>query len=89
VREIMPKILITAAVASMLASSCAHARGGGNSSPWESPYAILEPQTVAPQTFPEPEGTEWRSTFENDRPQSYSVGVHHHRSHRRATTLER
>jgi hypothetical protein len=86
----MPRILITVAfaVTAVLSCSCAYARGGGNSSPWESPYAILEPQTVAASS--EVEGLSSLSE-KSDRIQRHGAGVHHRRHwrHRQDTNLER
>lgn len=46
----MPKIFLAtgALLAATLAASSAYAIGGGPTPAWASPYAILEPQTVAP-----------------------------------------
>jgi hypothetical protein len=78
------KLLISSAfaAATMLGCSCAYAMGGGNSSPIESPYAILEPQTVAPQAPAEPNRIEGRSAFENGGLQSYGAAPRHHRRSR-------
>lgn len=46
-------LLGTTAVVLALASANAYAMGGGNVSPQASPYAILEPQTLAPSTMTE------------------------------------
>jgi hypothetical protein len=48
----MHKMIVRGTIASCLtlAATGAFAFGGGNLSPEESPYAILEPQTVMPDT---------------------------------------
>ena len=46
-------LLGATAVVLALASASAYAMGGGNISPEASPYAILEPQTLAPSTMTE------------------------------------
>jgi hypothetical protein len=46
-------LLGTTAVVLALVSASAYAMGGGNVSPEASPYAILEPQTLAPSTMTE------------------------------------
>ena len=51
----MRKILLLGTTAVVLAfgSASAFAMGGGNISPEASPYAIMEPQTLAPSTMTE------------------------------------
>jgi len=53
--NMMRKILLLGATAVVLAlgSAGAFAMGGGNASPEASPYAILEPQTLAPPAMTE------------------------------------
>jgi hypothetical protein len=67
----MRKILLGAAafVSFALAASAANAIGGGPPAPWASPYAILEPQTVAPvtETVAPQAAEEGRAAFENRR----------------------
>jgi hypothetical protein len=73
----MSKILLGAAViaATALAGSSAYAMGGGNSSPWASPYAILEPQTVAPYV----------GDYSGDRSRDIARERRGHLTHRHAT----
>jgi hypothetical protein len=62
----MHKIILcgATAVVLILANASAYARGGGGDpSPEESPYAILEPQTVAPLAFAPRALKEGRSAF--------------------------
>jgi len=89
----MPKILLAAGalLASAVAASSAYAIGGGPTPPWASPYAILEPQTVAPEAAAPFATIEGRSAY---------IGGKHHgdwrsgdrepnrRAHHRAPALE-
>jgi len=65
----MSKLLLGAAfvatscIAATLAGSEAEAMGGGLSPPWTSPYAILEPQTVTPQSAAPFAAQEGRSAY--------------------------
>lgn len=62
----MRKIILSATtvVALALGAGGAYAMGGGNASPEASPYAIIEPQTVAPLAMSEGRaalvGDDWR-----------------------------
>ncbi len=50
-----------------LTASAANAIGGGPTSPWASPYAILEPQTVLPEAVTPQATEEGRAAFESRR----------------------
>jgi hypothetical protein len=65
----MRKILFGAGVflSLALAASAANAIGGGPPAPWASPYAILEPQTVAPEIIAPQAAEEGRAAFEKPR----------------------
>jgi hypothetical protein len=65
----MRKILLGAGafLSFALAASAAHAIGGGPTQPWASPYAILEPQTLAPETVAPQAAEEGRAAFEDRR----------------------
>jgi hypothetical protein len=69
----MRKILLSAGafLSFALAVSAANAMGGGATPPSASPYAILEPQTVAPvtQTVAPQAAEEGRAAFEGRRAQ--------------------
>jgi hypothetical protein len=53
-----------ACLAVAFGASSAFAMGGGPTSPWASPYAILEPQTVMPEIVAPQAAIEGRSAFE-------------------------
>ncbi|HLH49587.1 MAG TPA: hypothetical protein VKV96_09620 [Roseiarcus sp.] len=89
----MPKILLAAGalLASALAASSAYAIGGGPTPPWASPYAILEPQTVAPEAAAPFATVEGRSAYIGGKREGDWRGgdrERNRRSHRRAPAPE-
>jgi len=74
----MIRLIAATAVIVGLGAANAFAMGGGNLSPEQSPYAILEPQTLAPYG-----ATEGRSVYtggDSDAQSGYRASRHRHRT---------
>lgn len=80
----MPKIFLAtgALLSATLAASSAHAIGGGPTPPWASPYAILEPQTVAPEAAAPFTTIEGRSAYIGGKRDGDWRGGHRERNRR-------